>query len=102
MGDRLIFSPASPTPAPDFSLDQVLVLIPVMNEAATIGNVVRDLRSRGLSQIRVVDNGSRDRSVEIAEAAGAEVLREPIPGYGRACWRGLQAIPPPHSMDFVL
>ena len=94
MGDRLIFSPASPTPAPAFSLDQVLVLIPVMNEAATIGNVVRELRSRGVSQIRVVDNGSRDRSVEIARAAGAEVLREPIPGYGRACWRGLQAIPP--------
>ena len=104
MGDRLPFSsfPSSSEPAPPspFSLDQTLVLIPVLNEADTIGAVIQDLRSRGLSRIRVVDNGSSDRSVEMAQAAGAEVLQEPIPGYGRACWRGLQGLPP--EIEWIL
>lgn len=77
------------------NLDSILVIIPVLNEEATIGMVVQSLQSIGLRQIRVVDNGSRDRSAEIAFKAGADVLHEPIPGYGRACWRGLQEIPDP-------
>ena len=75
------------------SLNPILVLIPVLNEEATIAAVIQSLQSFGLTRIRVIDNGSTDRSVEIARAAGAEVLCEPIPGYGRACWRGLQHLP---------
>lgn len=75
------------------TLDNILVIIPVWNEEATIAQVIQTLQSFGLKQIRVVDNGSRDRSTEIAKAAGAEVLCETIPGYGRACWRGLQELP---------
>ncbi|MEM9772774.1 MAG: glycosyltransferase family 2 protein, partial [Cyanobacteria bacterium P01_D01_bin.73] len=93
MGDRHPLPSVSSSEFPPFPLHRTLVLIPVLNEADTIGNVVQDLRSRGLSRIRVVDNGSSDGSVEIARDAGAEVLQEPIPGYGRACWRGLQEIP---------
>lgn len=78
------------------NLNSILVIIPVLNEAATIGKVIQSLQSIGLQQIRVVDNGSRDRSAAIAFKAGAEVLHEPIPGYGRACWLGLQEIP-----DFI-
>ncbi len=104
MGDRHPLPPSSPLVSPPefplFSLHRTLVLIPVLNEAETISNVVRELRSRGLSRIRVVDNGSSDSSVEIAQAAGAEVFQEPIPGYGRACWRGLQDIPP--DIDWIL
>ncbi|NJL38685.1 MAG: glycosyltransferase [Leptolyngbyaceae cyanobacterium RM2_2_4] len=74
-------------------LDTILVIIPVLNEEATIVQVIQSLQSIGLYQIRVVDNGSRDRSAAVAFKAGAEVLHEPIPGYGRACWRGLQAMP---------
>ena len=100
MGDRLPFSSFPSESTSGFSLHRILVLIPVLNEEATIGNVVRDLRSRGLTHIRVVDNGSSDRSIEMAQAAGAEVLQEPIPGYGRACWRGLQDVPP--DIDWIL
>lgn len=75
------------------NLDAILVIIPVLNEEATIAQVLQSLQSIGLSHIRVVDNGSRDRSAEVALKAGAEVLHEPIAGYGRACWRGLQALP---------
>jgi len=74
-------------------LDTILVIIPVLNEEATIAQVIQSLQSIGLYQIRVVDNGSRDHSAEVAFKAGAEVLHEPISGYGSACWRGLQAMP---------
>ncbi len=81
-------------------LETVGVIIPVRNEAMTIGRVIQALRSLGLNQVWVVDNGSWDGSGAIAAAAGAQVIREPIAGYGRACWRGLQNLPP--TVDWVL
>ena len=45
-------------------------------------------------------NGSTDQSAAKAKAAGAEVLFEPVPGYGRACWRGLQQLAP--DIDWIL
>ena len=76
-----------------FDLARVLVIIPVRNEEVTIAAVLKDLRDFGLTKIRVVDNGSSDRSGAIAAEAGAEVLFESKAGYGQACWRGLQNIP---------
>ena len=78
---------------PDPSLDEILVIIPVRNEEATIANVIGNLQNHGLNQIRVIDNGSSDRSKVKALSCGVEVVTEAIPGYGRACWRGLQDIP---------
>jgi hypothetical protein len=75
------------------SLNSILVIIPVLNEEATITIAIQSLQSHGLSRIRVVDNGSTDNSAAIATRAGAEVILEPIAGYGRACWKGLQQIP---------
>ncbi|MGF1461080.1 MAG: glycosyltransferase family 2 protein, partial [Leptolyngbyaceae cyanobacterium] len=80
--------------ADPIDLRRCLVVIPALNEAATIGAVVQQLRSLGLTHIRVVDNGSRDRTAAVAQAAGAEVVHEPNQGYGQACWRGLQNVPP--------
>ena len=56
------------------SWENVLVIIPVRNEEKTIVAVIRDLQSFGLTKIRVIDNGSSDRSAEVAKSAGAEVL----------------------------
>ncbi|MEM9484842.1 MAG: glycosyltransferase family 2 protein [Cyanobacteria bacterium P01_F01_bin.116] len=75
------------------NLDNTLVIIPALNEAATIGNVIKTLNGQGLYHIRVVDNGSQDGTAEIATQAGADVVVEPIKGYGQACWRGLQSVP---------
>ncbi len=90
-------SPTSSSPNfPDHrndNLDSVLVIIPVLNEAVTLADVIHTLQKLGLSHIRVVDNGSRDNSAAIAQNAGAEVIIEPIAGYGRACWQGLQNLP---------
>lgn len=72
---------------------EILVIIPVRNEETTIADVISNLQSYGLERIRIVDNGSSDRSREIALACGVEVVTEAQPGYGRACWRGLQGIP---------
>jgi glycosyltransferase involved in cell wall biosynthesis len=74
-------------------LNQVVVVIPVLNEEATIASIIQVLRSHGLAQIRVVDNGSSDHSANVAQAAGADVICEPIRGYGQACWRGIQKLP---------
>ena len=70
-----------------------LVLIPALNEEATIEDVVRDLRRHGFENIRVIDNGSSDATPNRARAAGAEVLRESRCAYGQACRRGLENIP---------
>lgn len=84
----------------DDGCTSILVLIPVHNEEATIGNVIRELQQLGLSQIRVIDNGSTDASASIAKQMGTEVIWEPIPGYGQACWRGLQHLP--STIEWIL
>ncbi len=54
--------------------------------------MVSSLRDQGLTRIRVVDNGSVDRTAEMAAQSGAEVLSEPVRGYGRACWEGYREL----------
>jgi len=71
----------------------VLAIIPVRNEAGTIAAVIEQLNAVGVTRVRVVDNGSTDGSAAIAASAGAAVVEEPSPGYGQACWRGLQQLP---------
>ncbi len=73
--------------------DSCLVVVPALNEEATIESVITRLRRQGFRRIRVIDNGSSDATAERARAAGAEVLSEPRCGYGQACRRGLQNIP---------
>jgi glycosyltransferase involved in cell wall biosynthesis len=70
-----------------------LVVIPALNEEQTVAEVVGELCHRGFERIRVIDNGSTDRTAERARAAGAEVFSEPRCGYGRACRRGLSNLP---------
>lgn len=69
------------------------MVIPALNEEATIAGVIGNLHRQGLHRIRVSDNGSSDATARRARAAGAEVLSEPKRGYASACRRGLQNIP---------
>ena len=67
-----------------------LIVIPVFDEAATIGRVVRAARAHGA--VLVVDDGSRDASAAIARASGAEVVRHPRRlGKGQAIRTGIAA-----------
>lgn len=87
----------NPTP---LNLEQVAVIIPARDEAETIGAVLQSLQRQGLSHIRVIDNGSRDATAQVASRAGATVRHEPIPGYGQACWQGLQDLGP--EVEWIL
>ncbi|NET50107.1 MAG: glycosyltransferase family 2 protein [Merismopedia sp. SIO2A8] len=78
---------------PEFNLDDVLVIIPVLNEEDALGGVIQALQHQGLQHIRVVDNGSTDQSANVARTHGADVLTEGQRGYGQACWTGIQNIP---------
>jgi glycosyltransferase involved in cell wall biosynthesis len=55
----------------------VLVVIPAWNEEASVGTVVTAVLARGYPAL-VVDDGSLDRTAEVAERAGATVLRLPV------------------------
>jgi len=67
----------------------VSVVVPCLDEEASIEGVVRDIRQQGVDEVIVVDNGSRDRTATRAGEAGARVVSEPVRGYGRACAAGL-------------
>lgn len=71
---------------------RVRVVIPAMNEEASIGRVLDEIPREWIDEVIVVDNGSTDRTAELARAHGARVVREPLPGYGAACQRGLAEI----------
>lgn len=87
------------------------VIIPALNEEATVGHVVRALRQQAeqhgprIRQIVVVDNASTDSTAVVARAAGAVVLPEPERGYGAACLRGLSFVakqdPAPDCVVFL-
>lgn len=66
----------------------VAVIIPALNEAATIGEVVARTPT-WVDRIVVVDNGSEDQTVARARDTGATVVTENRRGYGAACLRGL-------------
>jgi len=70
----------------------VSVIIAALNEEEAIANVVASVPRDIASEIIVVDNGSTDRTAEIAAAAGARVVTEPERGYGRAFRTGLRSI----------
>ncbi len=71
----------------------ISVIIPALNEEEPIGAVVHDCLTTGLpGEVIVVDNGSTDRTSDRAAAAGAKVILEPMPGYGRACAAGVRAL----------
>ncbi|MFG1948261.1 glycosyltransferase family 2 protein [Nonomuraea sp. NPDC048826] len=65
------------------------VILPCLNEEAALGWVLGRMPD-GYRPI-VVDNGSTDRSARIAREFGAEVVHEPVRGFGAACHAGLLA-----------
>jgi glycosyltransferase involved in cell wall biosynthesis len=69
----------------------VSVIIPALNEAESIGAVVREMPWNLIRECIVVDNGSTDATAAEALAAGAKVIEQPQRGYGRACRAGASA-----------
>ena len=72
----------------------ISVIIAALNEEDAIGKVIDSVPKYLADEIVVVDNGSKDRTAEVASAAGARVVKESIPGYGRAFRAGLRSVSP--------
>lgn len=70
-----------------------VLIIPALNEEQSIGRVLDEVPPGLCSVILVVDNGSSDRTAEIAALHGASVLTELRRGYGNACLRAMKELP---------
>jgi glucosyl-3-phosphoglycerate synthase len=84
---------------------RVSVVLPALDEEATVGAIVAAILPFTLGpaplvdELVVMDSGSTDRTIEVAAAAGARVVRrtdvvehlEPLPGKGEVLWRSLAA-----------
>jgi len=77
------------------AVGRVSIVIPAHNEEGAIGAVLatlRDIPHPAVREVIVVDDGSSDRTFEIAEASGVRVLRQPSNrGYGAALKAGIRA-----------
>jgi len=78
----------------------VSVVLPALNEAATVGRIVRRILPLPVvDEVVVMDSGSTDDTIAVATAAGARVVRRedvladlpPRPGKGEVLWRSLAA-----------
>ena len=84
-------------------MKEVSIIFPALNEEETIGKIIdevpiEEMEGRGYrAEIIVVDNGSTDKTREIAEAKGARVITEPSRGKGRAIRTAFESV----SGDFV-
>jgi glycosyltransferase involved in cell wall biosynthesis len=88
--------------APTATGRQITIVIPAHNEEGAIGNVLTALFGAlpaSVAEVIVVDDGSTDRTAELAEAANARVLRQPRNrGYGASLKAGIKAA----RTEFVL
>lgn len=83
---------------------RIAVLIPALDEEESLPDTL-DAIPFFVSHVVVVDNGSTDRTAEVARSLGAEVVREPERGYGAACLAGvdhLAGLPEPPDVVVFL
>ncbi len=70
-----------------YKTNSITVIIPCLNEEQGIEKVLRRMPDF-VDQVIVVDNGSTDRTSDVAHSLGAQVIREPVRGYGRSYKKG--------------
>jgi glycosyltransferase involved in cell wall biosynthesis len=68
-------------------LDRLLVVIPALDEAASITDVVTRVRALGFADVVLIDDGSSDDTARLAAAAGATVLQPPL---RQGAWGAMQ------------
>jgi dolichol-phosphate mannosyltransferase len=76
----------------------VCILIPTLNEAATIGQLIKDFKEEGFFNLFVIDGNSRDDTVKIAEAEGARVAIQTGRGKGQAMIQAFGLIESPYVL----
>ncbi len=70
----------------------VCVLLPTLNESATIVEVIQDYQEAGFDNILVVDGGSADDTRDLAYEAGARVITQSGTGKGQAIREAVEQI----------
>ncbi len=70
---------------------RIVVIIPAYNEEVSLPKVIKDIPDF-VDEIVVINNGSTDSTVVVAEKAGATVLTELEKGYGAACLKAVSYI----------
>ncbi|MBK6580218.1 MAG: glycosyltransferase family 2 protein [Sandaracinaceae bacterium] len=82
---------------------RVDVVIPALNEEAALPLVLGDIPRDLVRRVVVADNGSTDRTAEVARAHDAEVVHQPERGYGAACLAALEHLraDPPDVVVFL-
>ncbi|WP_435553068.1 S-layer glycoprotein N-glycosyltransferase AglJ [Natrinema sp. CGMCC1.2065] len=78
--------------------DEVCILIPTLNEAATIGDVIEGFYDEGYTNVVVIDGDSSDETREIARDHGAEVIVQSGSGKGQAVREALEYITVPYVL----
>ena len=68
----------------------IAVIIPVLNEEQTLPFVLNDIPKDLVDEVVVIDNGSTDKTPEIARESGATLLFESRKGYGYPCLKGME------------
>ena len=76
----------------------VCVLIPTLEEAATVGEVVSGFRNAGFEDVFVIDGGSDDDTRSIADANGARVRTQSGTGKGQAVREALEYVEKPYVL----
>lgn len=82
-------------------MPSLAVLIPALDEEQAIAQVLAAIPPGLAQEVVVVDNGSTDRTAEVARSLGARVVSEPRRGYGQACLSGLAALGPVEIVVFL-
>jgi len=77
---------------------EVCILLPALNEAATITDVITSYQAAGYTDILVIDGGSSDDTPELAEAAGATVITQTGSGKGQAVRQAVAHIDAPYVL----
>lgn len=72
---------------------RVGVIIPALNEEEALPKVLTELPASLAATVIVADNGSTDRTAQVARTHGAQVVSAPRRGYGRACLAALAVLP---------
>ncbi len=72
-----------------YKKQRITVIIPCLNEEQGIESVLRRM-PEFVDEVIVVDNGSTDRTSEVAKSFGATVIREDVRGYGRSYKTGFK------------
>jgi dolichol-phosphate mannosyltransferase len=76
--------------------EDVCILIPTLNEGATIGQLIEDFNTEGFGNIFVIDGNSSDDTQEIANKMGARVVAQTGKGKGQAVQDALAMIDDPY------